>query len=185
MLIIFYGCNKNDVFLKDIDRFVSDVELNYKEYSEEDWLTKDKEFTAISGKQFEKLRERLSDEEISRANELMGKYKALKLKKGLIDIKTGIKDLFEQSKGVVKEPSPDSSEINRLNINTETSIRNTQIKEGEKQDSAVYHIIQKGDTYDSIAELYWGTDKEADEIEKLNPGIDYRKLKIGQKIRVK
>lgn len=54
-----------------------------------------------------------------------------------------------------------------------------------KTDSAVYHTIQKGDTYYALADLYWGTGKEADEIEKLNPGVDKNKLKIGQKIRVK
>jgi len=60
----------------------------------------------------------------------------------------------------------------------------TPVKE-EKKDSAIYHIIRKGDTYFNLADFYWGTSQEADEIEKLNPGINPDKLKIGQKIRVK
>lgn len=53
------------------------------------------------------------------------------------------------------------------------------------KDTIIYHIIKKGDTYNGLAEEYWGTNKEADEIKKLNPKINYRELKIGQKIRVK
>lgn len=55
----------------------------------------------------------------------------------------------------------------------------------ETKDTVVYHIIEKGDTYVKLAEIYWGTVKEASYIKKLNPGVDYKKLKIGQKIRVK
>lgn len=111
VLVIVVSCNKNEVFLRDLERFVTDVELNFRDYSEEEWLAKDKEFTELSETRFKKLRERLSDEEISRANELIGKYKALKLKKGINDIKTGIKDLFQQGKGVVKELLPDSDKV--------------------------------------------------------------------------
>ncbi|MBA2878055.1 LysM repeat protein [Anoxybacillus kamchatkensis] len=48
--------------------------------------------------------------------------------------------------------------------------------------TAVYHTIRKGDTYWSIAPKY-GTTWQA--IQKLNPGVDPRKLQIGQKVRVK
>jgi LysM repeat protein len=59
------------------------------------------------------------------------------------------------------------------------------IKPSEKKDSAVYHIIQKGDTFYKLADEYWGTGKQADEIQKLNPGVNPDSLKIGQKIRVR
>jgi LysM repeat protein len=54
-----------------------------------------------------------------------------------------------------------------------------------KQDSTVYHTIKPGDTFYNLADRYWGTGKEADEIQKLNPNIHPDSLKIGQKIRVK
>lgn len=74
---------------------------------------------------------------------------------------------------------------NSLESVVEEEISNISIKNKEEKNSAIYHIIQKGDTYYKLAEIYWGTDKESDEIEKLNPGINPNKLKIGQKIRVK
>ncbi len=70
-------------------------------------------------------------------------------------------------------------------INLENKIIDSTEIIQETKDTAVYHIIEKGDTYLKLAEIYWGTIQEADEIKKLNPGVDYKKLKIGQKIRVK
>ena len=47
-----------------------------------------------------------------------------------------------------------------------------------------YYFIKAKDTFYSLAEYYYGTDKEADELKKLNPEVDPKRLKIGQKIRV-
>lgn len=54
-----------------------------------------------------------------------------------------------------------------------------------ENNQGIYHTIKKGDTYWGLAEKYWGTGKESDEIQKLNPSIKPTQLKIGQKIRVK
>jgi|ADurb_Met_03_Slu_FD_contig_123_12763_length_29727_multi_4_in_0_out_0_1 LysM repeat protein len=45
-------------------------------------------------------------------------------------------------------------------------------------------FIKAKDTFYSLAEYYYGTDKEADELKKLNPEVDPKRLKIGQMIRV-
>lgn len=78
-------------------------------------------------------------------------------------------------------------ELKRQGLQKQNSQINTIEKKTiqNKQNPVVYHIIQKGDSFYNLADFYWGTDKEADEIEKLNPGVDPTKLKIGQKIRVK
>jgi LysM repeat protein len=71
---------------------------------------------------------------------------------------------------------------------TKNSSSKTTAKIKEKtnnKEEEIYHKIEKGDTYWSLAEEYWGTGKESDEIQKLNPNINPTKLKIGQKIRVK
>lgn len=54
-----------------------------------------------------------------------------------------------------------------------------------ENNQGTYHTIEKGDTYWSLAEEYYGTGKESDEIQKLNPNVKPKDLKIGQKIKVK
>jgi hypothetical protein len=111
LLVVSSGCNKNKTFIKDLENFVSDVECNYKYYSAEDWFKKDKEFTKLSESRFQKIRGKLTQDEITEANELVGKYRALKIKKRFEDFKTGIKDLYKEGKEVVKKIIPDSEEV--------------------------------------------------------------------------
>jgi LysM repeat protein len=69
--------------------------------------------------------------------------------------------------------------------------QNSQIKKvtnsGRKQTqnkpkiTEKYHTIRRGETYWGIAPKYGTTWQE---IQKLNPGVDPRKLQIGQKVRV-
>jgi hypothetical protein len=109
LLLLGSGCNKNEAYIKDLGKFVSDVEMNYKNYSKEDWLKKDKEFTELSDTRFTEIKEKLSPEERSLANDLIGKYNALKVKKEIVDFRNGIKDLLEQGKAAVKELMKDST----------------------------------------------------------------------------
>lgn len=99
-----------------------------------------------------------------------------KLEKQDISKKTNYMKYREE---LEKEQSKESK------LEKQTQTQDTSTKKEEKQDSAVYHKIQKGDTFYTLADLYWGTSKEEDEIERLNPGVDPKHLKIGQKIRVK
>ncbi|MCX6751014.1 MAG: LysM domain-containing protein [Candidatus Pacearchaeota archaeon] len=76
------------------------------------------------------------------------------------------------------------------NYNIKTDTEQVQKKEdstleNKTYDSTAYHIIQKGDTYWSLAEKYFGTGKKEVRIEKLNPRINSDSLKVGQKIRIK
>jgi len=131
------GCNKNEAYLKDLEKFVTDVEINSKDYTEAEWIEKDYEFTKLSEVRFSEIANKLTPEERSRVNELIGKYRALKIRKGIGDFKTEIKDRFEQGKTIVKELIlPDSaqkkdaieraeSEIKNLSADT---VRNTKIE---------------------------------------------------------
>jgi LysM repeat protein len=60
-------------------------------------------------------------------------------------------------------------------------------KGGKKEEAAptgpgTYHTIKAGDTFGKLAKEY-GTSTEA--IEKLNPGVTSKNLRVGKKIRVK
>ena len=55
-------------------------------------------------------------------------------------------------------------------------------EESAQDASAVYHVIESGDTFSLLAVKYETTKAK---IEELNPGVDSRKIRLGQKIRVK
>ncbi len=75
--------------------------------------------------------------------------------------------------------------VDQKDTKNSSSGTTARIKENSNNTEGIYHKIEKGDTYWSLAEEYWGTGKESDEIQKLNPNIKPKDLKIGQKIRVK
>jgi LysM repeat protein len=84
-----------------------------------------------------------------------------------------------------EEQESQEQKSNTLEQKVTQTPQKTQINKEQTQDSAIYHIIQKGDTFYNLAGKYWGEEKNEIEIEKLNPGVNPDKLKIGQKIRVK
>jgi len=59
-----------------------------------------------------------------------------------------------------------------------------QIQRGEKRKAIVYHTIQKGENYETIADLYFITPQETTRLKRLNPDVNPNNLKVGQKIRV-
>jgi nucleoid-associated protein YgaU len=46
------------------------------------------------------------------------------------------------------------------------------------------HVVQKGDTLAEIADRYLGSEKYAEDLQKLNPEVEPRRLHVGQQIRV-
>jgi len=60
--------------------------------------------------------------------------------------------------------------------------QNTQIKT-EKQDTCTY-TVKKGDTFYSLATIFYGNEKDIAKIQGLNPDVNPDKLKIGQKLKV-
>ena len=102
-----------------------------------------------------------------------------------VTIESSILDMEEDGKsdpsGVNQETIPDNDEDDFF----EDFKKNEQKPLGETpkdEVSAVYHTIVSGDTFSALAVKY-GTTKA--KIEELNPGVDPRKICLGQKIRVK
>jgi LysM repeat protein len=74
---------------------------------------------------------------------------------------------------------PPSKQSTQIKSTTNSGRKQTQNKPAT---TVVYHTIKKGETFWSIAPKY-GTTWQA--IQKLNPGVNPRRLQIGQKVRVK
>jgi len=93
-------------YLNKFVKFVNEVKQDYQTYSEEDWQKQDKIFEELCGKDYEKFRDKFSDEEIKKIGQLKGEYQTYKTKyfinqatKGL---KNGVKELEGFFQGVTE-----------------------------------------------------------------------------------
>jgi hypothetical protein len=103
IIITFFSCknNTNDYNSKN-SMYIDKIEQNYKEFKEDDWKIveeKYKEYIIY----YEKTKETMTDEERSKVNQNIGKYKAILLKKEAVKWKENFKSLSDQAKGFIDE----------------------------------------------------------------------------------
>ena len=91
------------------DAFVSETSTNCENYTDKDWAKADTTFAHFENEFLNKWNNDLTSDENARINELKGKYQAIKVKAGLLDLKNGLNNLLEQSKSFVKELASDST----------------------------------------------------------------------------
>ena len=89
--------------------FVTNVEVKSQDFSEVEWKKSDARYTNFSEKQYHRWGNVLTPSEKTKVNILLGKYQALKMKRGIEDIKSGIKNVIEQGKTIYKELSNDTT----------------------------------------------------------------------------
>jgi LysM repeat protein len=64
---------------------------------------------------------------------------------------------------------------------TTTRRRPATTRTTQTQPEPVYHVIESGDTFGTLASQY---DTTVDRLEQLNPGVDTTALVVGQRVRV-
>ena len=109
LAFLFQSCESKKTYISKFDEFVSETSTNYKNFSETDWAKADTTFAHFENEYSNKWNKDLTADENTRINELKGKYQALKVKAGLLDLKKGVNDLIEQSKSFVEELTSDST----------------------------------------------------------------------------
>jgi hypothetical protein len=88
--------------LKKLENIVEKVDKNYNKYTDKDWEQSDSKIDQISN-DILKNPEDYSPETKEKINHLIGKYQALKLKKGLNTIQDALKDFGQQVEGAIEE----------------------------------------------------------------------------------
>ena len=109
IFFILQSCESKQSFMSKFDVFVTETSTNYTNYSGTDWAKADTTFAQFEKDCLYKWDKDLTADENARINELKGKYLAIKVKAGLIDLKNGLNDLLEQSESFVKELGLDST----------------------------------------------------------------------------
>ena len=106
-IAIFFSCSGFSQKTRDVNRLektVKETEKNYKSYSEEEWSKIDHEIDSLSLK-INSDKEGFTQEQLEKANNLIGKYQALKIKSGLNSLKGTLKNWGQQVEGAIKELS--------------------------------------------------------------------------------
>lgn len=103
VIITFFSCkDKTEDFNNKNLIYIAEIEQNSKEFKEEDWKIveeKYKEYILY----YENTKETMSDEERTKANQNIGKYKAILFKKEAVKWKENLKSLSDQAKGFIDE----------------------------------------------------------------------------------
>lgn len=91
-------------YLNKFDKFINEVKQNYQTYSKEEWKKKDKTFDELCGSEYEKIQDKLSDEEILKIGKLKGEYQTYKAKyylnEAMDGLNKGVKELEGFFQGV-------------------------------------------------------------------------------------
>ena len=96
------GMSPSSRNVKKLENIVEKVDKNYKKYTDKDWEQTDAKIEQISD-DIETNPENYSPETIEKINNMIGKYQALKLKKGLNSIQDALKNFGQQMEGAIKE----------------------------------------------------------------------------------
>lgn len=96
------GISASSRNVKKLENIVEKVDKNYNKYTDKDWEQADTKIEQISN-EIEKNPEDYTPETKEKINHLIGKYQALKLKKGLNSIQDALKDFGQQVEGALKE----------------------------------------------------------------------------------
>jgi Skp family chaperone for outer membrane proteins len=96
------GISASSRNVKKLENIVEKVDKNYKKYTDKDWEQTDAKIEQISN-DIEQHPEDYSPETMEKINNMIGKYQALKLKKGLNSFQDALKNFGQQMEGAIKE----------------------------------------------------------------------------------
>ena len=110
-MIALPSCTRDskEDFIANINSFISEVDSKAAEYSEIDWQNADEQFLDYKDNQFPLWEDIMTPIEKAKVNELIGKYQAMQIKRGLHNLKNKIENTLDQTKAIFKELSEDSS----------------------------------------------------------------------------
>lgn len=103
ILILFFvvSCNNKSTKIKDAEKLVNDTKENFDKYTQDDWNKADTVLVHLEN-DMDKNRENYTPEQIENANKVIGRYKAIRIKKELNSFKKSMEDVGQQIKGAME-----------------------------------------------------------------------------------
>lgn len=114
ILLSFFSCSNmtKESYILNYESFVNKVELNYENYSLNDWSKKDSLFEIYSVNLFNEYESQLTSEERNKINNLTGKYTGLRISNFGKDIYKSIEDFGSQFESMLETISEELNQIN-------------------------------------------------------------------------
>jgi hypothetical protein len=100
ILFLIVSCNNNEAKIKEAENILNNTKVNFDKYSQQDWDKADTVFTSLEN-DLDKNRGDYTPEQIENANKVIGRYKAIKIKKTFNGLKETIEDVGQQIKGAL------------------------------------------------------------------------------------
>lgn len=109
--LVIGSCHREskDTFISNLNEFIGEVESNAIYYSDADWEVANAQFQDFNENQFSMWEETMTPSEKAKVNELIGKYQAMQIKRGLHNLKNKIENTLEQTKSMFKEILEDTT----------------------------------------------------------------------------
>ena len=114
ILFSLFSCKNmtKESYISNYESFVNKVELNYENYSLNDWSEKDSLFEIYSVNLFNEYESQLTSEERNKINNLTGKYTGLRVSNLGKDIFKSIEDFGSQFESMLETISEELNHIN-------------------------------------------------------------------------
>lgn len=109
--LVIGSCHREskDTFISNLNEFIGEVESNATDYSDADWEVANAQFQDFNENQLSMWEETMTPSEKAKVNELIGKYQAMQIKRGLHNLKNKIENTLEQTKSMFKEILEDTT----------------------------------------------------------------------------
>ena len=114
ILFSLFSCKNmtKESYISNYESFVNKVELNYENFSLNDWSEKDSLFEIYSINLFNEYESQLTSEERNKINNLTGKYTGLRVSNLGKDIFKSIEDFGSQFESMLETISEELNHIN-------------------------------------------------------------------------
>lgn len=101
ILFLTVSCNNKESKIKNAEKLMNTTTENFDKYDQHDWDKADTVFASLEN-DLDKNRTNYTPEQIENANKILGRYKAIKIKKGLNSFKKSMEDVGQQIKGALE-----------------------------------------------------------------------------------
>jgi len=100
LLFLMVSCNTSQSKISEVENLVKEMKSDKKKYTDKDWNKSDTIILRLEN-DLEINRDNYNPEQIEKANNLIGQYKALTVKRELNNFKRSINDIKQQLNGAL------------------------------------------------------------------------------------